>query len=45
MSNGMIMILCGTGIAVISSVIFIFLKVWLHSYDKKIKEELRKRYE
>lgn len=45
MSNGTIMIICGIGIAVISSLIFIFLKIWLYSYEKKVKKELGRRYE
>lgn len=45
MSNGMILMILGTGLAVIGTIVFIILKIWLHSYGKQVKEELKKRYE
>lgn len=45
MSDGTVMVICGVVVAAVSSLIFICLKIWLHAYGKRIKEELRKRYE
>ena len=45
MSNGTILMLIGGGVAVIATIVFVILKIWLHQYGKKVKEELRKRYE
>lgn len=45
MSNGTILLTLGIGLGIISTIIFIILKIWLHSYGKRIREELKKRYE
>lgn len=45
MTNGAILITVGGGLAVIATIVFVILKIWLHYYGKRVKEELRKRYE
>lgn len=45
MSNGTLLIAFGSGTAVVGTIIFGVLKVWLYKYGKRVKEELDHRYE
>lgn len=45
MTKGSLILAMGAGLAVIATILFIILKIWLHGYGKKVREEIKKRYE
>ena len=42
MSNGTILLWLGAGLGAVATVSFIVLKIWLHSYGKKVREDLKR---
>lgn len=45
MTKGSLILAMGAGLAGIATVLFIILKIWLCGYEKRVREELKKRYE
>lgn len=37
-------VMLGAGLAVIGTVVFVILKIWLHGYGKRIRDEMKRRY-